>query len=235
MENGPKNPFKLIQEDILKTVVVTMAVAFTTGLSGAVIDGAWQKALLAACGLTMVLLAIILVATAVWHSKELEEVKFEEMRAKDAERRELAKLEREQREHIARAARKHCDPAGQKADLSAMLERWRKHISTGRISTVEILLISDAKPHAPVPVAQAGRFDQAVLSDPQRLVDWIEGLGERACGFPVPIPGMAWRVLGIADTTIDGHDKFELQRVATHVMALKLAHQVACDSLEESA
>lgn len=233
--HSPGNFLNAVKEDVVKAVVVALAVATATGLAGALLSGAWQKALLAACGLILMLVFITLATAATLHAQRLEEGEFDGIRAEDAERRHLAKFERDQREHITRAAAGSGEAVRQSADVSMMLERCRKQISTGRASSIELLVVCDVEPNSPRPVEQAGRFDQAVLADPSRLTDWIESREDCVYAIPIQVDGEIWRVLGIADTTLDSYDKFELQRVATHIAALKLAHRaVGGASLEES-
>lgn len=235
MGYGPGNFFNEIKDEVLKAVVAIVLIV-ATGLLVAMLSGAWQTVLLAASGLSLVLLVVVLATAGTWDSRELEDCEFDEMRAEDAERRQLAKSEREQLALITRAATRSRETASQSADVSTVLERSRKLMSTGRASPIELLVIDDTEPNSPRPVAQAGRFDQAILTDPAELTDWIESLGDRAHASSMQVDGEIWRVIGIADTTIDAHDKFEIQRVVTHLAALKLAHRVARGgSLEESA
>ncbi|HWO82875.1 MAG TPA: hypothetical protein VNM38_03690 [Solirubrobacterales bacterium] len=236
MKDGSRNPLNAIKNDVLKAVLVTLAVAFSTGLAGAVMSGALQKGLLAASGLAAVVLGVILVAAATWHSQELEEVNFADIRAQDVAERRVASYEREQREHVFRAAKRPRDEAGKQADRTTMIERARRHMAKARPSSVELLLLNDGGPTPPTPIAQAGRFDQSVLSEPTELDEWLDSQGDHVYGCPVPIVGERWRVLGIRDTKIDHHDRFEIQHLASWLMSLSLAHRLAAiDDLEESA
>ncbi len=235
MISGSKSPLNAIRDDVLKAVLVTLAVAFATGLAGAVMSGAWQKGLLAACGLAVVALVVILVAAAAWHSQELEEVNFEEMRSQDVEERGVSSYEREQREHVARAAGRYRDETGKKADHHAMIERGRRQMSKSRPASMELLLVDDDGPKSPRPIAQAGRFDQTELSTPTRLLAWIDSLGDRVYGCSISVSGGRWRIFGIRDSAIDHYDRAEIQRLASWLMSLDLAHQIGTDSMEESA
>lgn len=218
-----------VRDDVLTAVIIAIAVALATGLAAAALSGTWQKALFAASALGVLLAILILSSEAIGHAQELKEVRFDEVRAKDAKKRQLPKYERDQRDHIFRAAAQPLEAASQGADLSAMLERGRQHISEGRAAPMGLLLISDRKPNSPKVVAQAGRFDQAVLAKPSELIDWIESLGDSVYFASVPVDEDPWRVLGIgeAEAPLDDYDKFEIQRMATHLGALKLAHQAA--------
>lgn len=229
MGRRPGNWLDGVRGDVLTAVIVAIAVALASGLAGAVLSGTWQKALLAASGLGILIAVLILSNEALRHSQELGEVKFDEVRAKDARKRQLPKYERDQRDHITRAAARPLEAASQGADLSTMLERGRQCISGGRAAPVGLLLVSDAKPNSPAVVAQAGRFDQAVLADPSQLIDWIESLGDSVYPASLPVGEEPWRLLGIgeAETPLDDYDKFEIQRMATHLGALKLAHRAA--------
>jgi Na+-transporting methylmalonyl-CoA/oxaloacetate decarboxylase gamma subunit len=235
MNEGSRNLLNAIRNDVLKAVLVTLAVAFATGLAGAVMSGAWQKGLLAACGLTVVVLVVILVAAAAWHSGELEEVNFEEMRSQDEAKRGVPSYERENREHVIRAAGRFRDEGDRHADCTAMVERGRRHMSKARPASVELLLLNDGGAGPPGPIAQAGRFDQAVVSTPNLLLDWLDSLGDQVYGCSVPVSGGRWRLLAIRDAAIDHHDRSEVQRLASWLVSLDLAHQIGADPLEESA
>jgi CRISPR/Cas system-associated protein Cas7 (RAMP superfamily) len=117
-----------------------------------------------------------------------------------------------------------------------MLERYRKQMSAGRASPIELLLLCYAESNLPHVVEQAGRFDQAILTDQRQLRDWIESLGSRTKSVSVHLDGKLWEVVGIADTEINSSDSFELERVLSDLVALNLAHRAAGGgSLEESA
>jgi hypothetical protein len=229
MGRRPRNWLDGVRDDVLTAVIVAIAVALASGFAAAVLSGTWQKALLAASGLGILVAVVMLSNEALRHAQELGEVKFDEVRAKDAKKRQLPKYERDQRDHITRAAARPLEAASQSADVSTMLERGRQHISSGRAAPLGLLLVSDAKPNSPKVVAQAGRFDQAVLASPSQLIDWIESLGDSVYPALLPVDGEPWRVLGVGETEtpLDDHDKFEIQRMATHLGALKLAHRAA--------
>lgn len=232
MGRKPKEFFSALRDDVVKAVVVAIAVALATGIPSALLSGAWQAGLLA-FALTVLFVVLVLGPTAFWHSQALKEDKFDETRAQDAEERGLVKFERDQRDQLTRAATRPPDSAGHKADVSTTLERWRKHISSGRVSPIELLILSETNPNAPRPIAQAGSFDQAVLTDPSRLTAWLEEQGDRAYPCLLQIEGEFWRVLGIADTALDAYDKFQIQRLANYLVALKLAHRAAAGGLQE--
>jgi membrane protein implicated in regulation of membrane protease activity len=226
-----------LRDDALKTMMGALIVAFTTGAVGGLLSGAWQTALLALSAVGILIALLAMIAAVVEQEQKQKEGQFAEERAKDAEQRDLSRFERLQRDHITRAAAGGCDAAHQAADVSAMLEASRKQISSGRESPVELLVLAEPAPNRPNVIAQAGRFDQAQLAAPSKLVDWIESLeAECSASAWVVVDGERWRVLGISDGRLDSYDKFEVQRVATHLTALKLAHRVAeADALRESA
>ena len=237
MGRRPGSVLRSLRDDALKTMVGALIVAFSTGAVGALLSGAWQKALLALSALGILIALLAMAAAVVEQEQKQKEGQFADERAKDAEQRDLSKFERLQRDHITRAAAGVSDVARQAADVSAMLEASRKQISSGRESPVELLVIAEPAPNCPKVLAQAGRFDQAQLAEPSNLIDWMEALeAECSASAWMVVDGEPWRVLGISDARLDTYDKFEVQRVATHLAALKLAHQVAeADGLRESA
>lgn len=237
MGRRPGSVLRSLRDDALKTIVGALMVAFTSGAVGALLSGAWQKALLALSILGLLVAFLAMVAAVVELEQGQREGQFAEERAKDAEQRDLPKFERLQRDHVIRAAAGACDPARQAVDVSAMLESSRKHISSGRDTPVELLVVAEPLPNRPKVIAQAGRFDQAQLAESEKLVDWIESLdADRSTSAGVVVDGEPWRVLGVSDDRLDTHDKVEVQRVATHLTALKLAHRVAeAADLKESA
>jgi len=237
MNKGSRNPLKSIRDDVLKAVLVATGVAFATGLAGGIISGAWQKALLAASGLAIVVLGVILVAAAAWHRGELDEVNYQELRAKDVAKRQLPRYEREQQGLVNQAATQSRDLAGVRTDLNTMLERGRKQMAKARpSSSVELLLLDDSSPLGPAVVAQAGRFDQQVLSDPNRLQAMIDEQGDCAFNCSVPALGELWRLVVIRDVAVDEHDRWEAHHLANLISSLKLAHRIRqIGAMEESA
>lgn len=198
-------------------------------------SGAWQTGLLAACGLAVVVLVVILVAAAAWHSKELEEVNHDLIRSQDVENRGVANYERAQREHVERVAGQYRDETGKKTDIDTMTERGRRQMAKARPAPVEVLVVSDEGPESPRPIAQAGRFDQTELSTPSRLLAWIGSLGDCVCESSVPVSGGRWRILGIRECEVDSLDRAEIERLGSWLMSLDMAHQLGAGSMEESA
>lgn len=224
-----------IHEDTLKAAAIAAATAFAAGGATAFISGAWKKVLLAIAGLALVSFFGVLLSAARSHDHELAEVRFDIARDDDAVKRDSVRYERDQRAGIAEAIAGPCDAATHRAQLKALLERCRQHITSGRAESIELLVVSDATPHAPTVVAEAGRFDHSVLEEPKELFQWLEQLAGMGRVHSALLPGLngEYRLVGLMDSFLEDedklneHDKLEIEHAASRAQGLLLAQRAA--------
>jgi hypothetical protein len=216
-----------LHDDALSTAVVAGATTFGTGAAGALMSGGWQVALLALCGLAALTLATVLFSAGWWHFKERGENDFGRAQDQEAERRNLKDYERDFRALITNAVGRTQNADGMRAEISALLEMLRKHISSAHPSFLGLLLLHDCHPSEPRVIAQAGSFEQALLDDAHRLNDWIDS--SKGCVYPgrVEVAGEYYRLLGVADSAFGEYAQAEVQRAATNIQALMVAHMAA--------
>lgn len=218
-----------LRGDTPKAVVGTFSTALASGIAGAVLSGAWQKVLLGVAALATVLLLGVLVSAALWHSQELGEVNYDNARDEDAENCKLLLFERKVRELIERAAGRAGDFGSRMADISALLELWRDHLSHTQPSSIELVLVRDHDSGEVELVAQAGLFDQANLVESTRLRIWLDSceLEDNAYPAMARARGEAFRLFGVSDSPIKAYAKSQIEHAASHLQSLKMAHAAA--------
>jgi hypothetical protein len=224
-----------IHDDTLKAAAIAAATAFAAGGATAFISGAWKKALFAVAGLALVSFFGVLLSAARSHDRELGEVRFDIARDDDARKRDSVEYERDQRARIAEATEGPFDATTHRAQLKALLERCRQYIANGRPAPIELLVVSDAVPHAPTVVAEAGRFDHSVLEKPRELFQWIERLAGMGRAHSSLLPGLngEYRLVGLMDSALDENDKLnerdklEIEHAASRTHGLLLAQRLA--------
>jgi hypothetical protein len=217
----------VLHEDALRTALFAGVTTLASGVAAALISGAWQKALLCLSALAALILLTVLFSSGWWHLRERGERDFGDAQDEDAARRGLKDHERDVREVITQAAGRTGSAGGQQADVSALVEMLRKQIAAAQPSLLGLLLVHDLHPSRPRVIAQAGSFDQSLLDNPTELNEWIDS--SRGCVYPgrVDIAGKCYRLLGVADSPFREYGQAEIQRAATCVQALMVAHLVA--------
>lgn len=218
-----------VHEETLRAAVIAAATAFAAGGATAFISGAWQKVLLAVAGLAAVSFFAVLLSAARLHDRELAEVSFDAARNENAAERKSASHERDQRAHIGEATTRPCDPGRHLAELKGLLERCRQYITGGRAEPIDLLLVSDATPHASKVVAEAGRFDHSLFDKPRELFEWLQDLTAKGRAHSALLPGLGeeYRLVGMTDSSLDEHDRTEIERAALQAHSLLLAQRVA--------
>jgi len=224
-----------VHEDTLKAAAIAAATAFAAGGATAFISGAWKRVLFAIAGLALLSFFGVLLSAARSHDRELGEVRFDVARGVDAVKRGSVGYERDQRARLAEATNGPCDALVQRAQMKALLERCRQYITSGRAAPIELLLVSDATPHAPAVVAEAGRFDHSVLASPRELFQWLETLAGTGRAHSSLLPGVdgEFRLVGLMDSALDEndrldeHDKVEIEHAASLAQGLLLAQRTS--------
>lgn len=211
-------------QDPLKRALVSALVALLSAFGTALAQGTWAIVAGAVGALAVVAFLFVAVSAAVWHVGELEGVGFTQVRDGDAKDRKLAQYEREVRVELTEAHSKPVDRATHHARAESRLERARKHIQSGRSSSIGLLVLRDQDgADYRIPILTAGSLDQSLLRNPAELADWLDGLGAQKYEARMVVHGRVLHCVGVSPdlgSWIDNHDKFEIQRTATHLQGL---------------
>jgi len=220
----------VLRDETLRLAVGTAIGTLVSGTTAAFLSGAWQDVLLGLAGLFALSLGVVLVSAGAGHAQERRNHDFERAQDDEAARRNCRDHELAVRTLITKASSLPRGANERDGDLASLLEMCRKHIATGHPSLRGLLFIDDSVPKRPCVLAQAGSFDQADLQAPERLNVFTDSLG--GCGYTgrLELPDQCCRLVAVADAEFGANAQAEIQRSATYLQGMVLAHAVGVSS-----